>query len=67
MEIYLKKHLLNIWLPQPNFVYSRIIKTKEIKVMTKQEKEIIRQELMECVGHYVNDAQLEIYIEDLES
>ena len=35
--------------------------------MKKQEKEIIRQELMECVGHYVNDAQLEIYIEDLES
>ena len=24
---------LNIWLPQSNFVYSRIIKTKEIKVM----------------------------------
>jgi len=33
--------------------------------MTKQEKETIRQNLMECVGHYVNDVQLEIYIESL--
>jgi len=39
---------------------------KIIKVMSKQEKEIIRQDLMECVGHYVNDVQLEIYIESLK-
>jgi hypothetical protein len=34
--------------------------------MTKLEKEVIREELMECVGHYVNDVQLEIYIEEKE-
>jgi hypothetical protein len=34
--------------------------------MTQVDKEVIREELMECVGHYVNDVQLEIYIESLE-
>ena len=32
---------LNIWLPQNNFVYSRIIKIKEIKVMKTQIENII--------------------------
>jgi hypothetical protein len=32
--------------------------------MTQVEKEVIRQDLMECVGHYVNDVQLEIHIND---
>ena len=34
--------------------------------MTKLEKEVIREELMECVGHYVNDVQLEIHIKEKE-
>ena len=32
--------------------------------MSKKEKEIIRQDLMECVGQYVNDVQLDVHISD---
>ena len=39
-------------------------KLKYISQLTPELQHLLRNDIMACVGHYVNDIQMEIWIED---